>query len=91
MDDGMHRKAEPGAVPGGGCGAVGSSVQRIDWDGLMRLGLGALRLPPDQFWAMTPGEFCRALQGAGLHPVPGLRMERSVLERLMAAHPDTAR
>lgn len=60
----------------------------LDWDRLMRLGLGALRLAPDAFWAMTPVEFLRALEGAGLLPAPGAAMGRPGLERLMAAYPD---
>ena len=63
-------------------------AERIDWPHLMRLGLGTLRLPPDTFWAMTPVEFLAALQGAGLIPTGGT-MDRSVLETLMSAFPDT--
>lgn len=98
MGDGTRRTGDrtgfasrAGTVPGGGRCAMGSAGERVDWDGLMRLGLGALRLPPDQFWAMTPLEFIRALEGAGLRPVPGLAMDRGVLETLMAANPDRAR
>lgn len=61
----------------------------IDWPGLMRLGLGALRLPPEVFWSMSPVEFRLALEGAGLlaqhDPSP---MDHRTLEALMAAHPD---
>lgn len=61
----------------------------IDWPGLMRLGLGALRLAPDVFWSMTPGEFRRALEGAGLLPAgAGTDMDRMRLDALMAAFPD---
>lgn len=98
MTDGMHRTADRGggarparAVPGGGRGVVGTRAGRIDWDGLMRLGLGALRLPPDQFWSMTPVELTRALEGAGLRSVPSLAIGRRMLETLMEAHPDRAR
>ena len=38
-------------------------LSAVDWPGLMRLGLGALRLPPEAFWSMTPGEFRLALEG----------------------------
>ena len=31
-------------------------MKRFDWPALMRLGLGQLRLAPDQFWALTPAE-----------------------------------
>ncbi len=62
----------------------------VDWPGLMRLGLGVLRLPPEAFWAMTPIEFQRALEGAGvLAPGGGSAwMGRDTLERLMARFPD---
>lgn len=61
---------------------------RTDWAALMRLGLGALRLPPEVFWAMTPVEFRRALEGAGLASAAPLG--RSGLDALMARFPDRA-
>jgi uncharacterized phage protein (TIGR02216 family) len=64
--------------------------ERIDWDNLMRLGLGVLRLEPDAFWGMTPIELLRALEGSGVVPVGGTGLRRSGLERLMAAYPDVA-
>lgn len=55
----------------------------------MAAGLGALRLAPDIFWAMTPRELDAALRGAfgvaASHP-----MSRSDLLALMAAYPDGA-
>jgi uncharacterized phage protein (TIGR02216 family) len=60
---------------------------RIDWPGLMRVGLGALRLSPDAFWSMTPREFeaaCTALGFGG----GGGAMSRSRLEALRARYPD---
>lgn len=56
----------------------------------MRLGLGVLRLPPEAFWAMTPGEFRRALEGAGIVPIGGgaRSMDRGRLAELMTAFPD---
>ena len=64
---------------------------RTDWDGLMRLGLGVLRLAPDVFWAMTPVELERALEGAGIVPAPGARpIGRAGLEALLARYPDKA-
>ena len=59
----------------------------IDWPGLMRAGLGVLRLPPEAFWAMSPVELYYALQGAGALPM-GQGMNRQGLEALMAAYPD---
>jgi uncharacterized phage protein (TIGR02216 family) len=47
-------------------------------------GLGLLRLPPAQFWAMTPREFALASRiGA-----PGLKPARRDLDALMRAYPD---
>ena len=66
-------------------------TERIDWDALMRLGLGQLRLPPEVFWAMTPKEFSCAVEGAGLvasGAAGGLR--RGELETLMGRFPDAA-
>lgn len=62
----------------------------VDWAALMRLGLGVLRLPPEAFWAMTPVEFQRALEGAGVIAPGGgsAWMGRDALERLMARFPD---
>ncbi|MEM7176577.1 MAG: rcc01693 family protein [Pseudomonadota bacterium] len=61
----------------------------VDWPRLMRLGLGRLGLPTEAFWAMTPVELTRALEGAGLIPLPGNGpMTRAGLDRLMTAFPD---
>lgn len=61
-----------------------------DWALMMRLGLGALRLPPEVFWAMTPVEFACALEGAGLvGTAPS--MTRHDLDALMARYPDGGR
>lgn len=65
----------------------------LAWTELMRLGLGALRLPPEVFWTMTPVELQRALEGAGILAVGGAGgwMERAALEALMARFPDNDR
>ena len=61
----------------------------LDWPQLMRLGLGTLGLAPDQFWAMTPVELRRALEGAGILPIGADGpMSRSGLDALMQAYPD---
>ena len=57
----------------------------------MALGLGVLRLPPAQFWAMTPREFERALAGAFGETVAGEPMPRADLEALMRRYPDLPR
>ncbi len=63
-------------------------AEPVDWPALMRLGLGLLRLPPDAFWSMTPGELRRALEGAGVIAADGRAMDRDRLAELMAAFPD---
>lgn len=63
-------------------------AEAVDWPGLMRLGLGVLRLSPDAFWSMTPGEFRLALEGAGVVRPGGGAMGRARLAELMAAFPD---
>ena len=54
----------------------------------MAMGLGALKLPPAAFWAMTPREFDAALEGhfgRRRGGAPG----RDELAALMAAFPDS--
>ena len=54
----------------------------------MAAGLGALRLRPKDFWAMTPRELDAALRGAfGLAGFGA--MSRTDLSALMARYPDT--
>jgi len=53
------------------------------WARLMQLGLGRLRLPPEQFWRSTPRELIAAL---GLTPSRPL-LRQDLLE-LMKAYPD---
>jgi uncharacterized phage protein (TIGR02216 family) len=59
-------------------------MTRIDWAGLMRAGLGRLRLPPEQFWRLTPLEL-RIMLGVEAHQAP---LTRARLEELAAAFPD---
>jgi uncharacterized phage protein (TIGR02216 family) len=54
----------------------------------MRAGLGALRLPPPVFWAMTPREFDAALHGAFGHVSARGAPSRSEFAGMMAAYPD---
>ena len=51
----------------------------------MAHGLGALRLAPAAFWALTPREFACLLPEPGAAPP-----NRAALAQLMAAHPDHA-
>ncbi len=55
----------------------------------MAVGLGLLRLPPEQFWRMTPRELAAAL---GVHaPRSGHALHRGELDALMARFPDVFR
>ncbi|MBV1705181.1 MAG: phage tail assembly chaperone [Hyphomicrobiales bacterium] len=52
----------------------------------MAFGLGALRLPPDAFWAMSLPELRAAARGIfGEASTP---FDRAALDALMKAHPD---
>ena len=54
------------------------------WTEAMRLGLAVLRLPPREFWAMTPRELAAAAGAGRKGEAPG----REQLEALMARFPD---
>jgi uncharacterized phage protein (TIGR02216 family) len=56
----------------------------FDWPALMQAGMTGLRLPPDQFWRLTPAELRLMLgQHAGMPS-----MNRAGLDALLAAYPD---
>lgn len=59
-------------------------MTRIDWPGLMRIGLHELGLLPDAFWRLTPNELQIRL-GAEHGTSP---LTRARLEDLAAAFPD---
>ena len=59
-------------------------MNRIDWPGLMRAGMGHLRLTPDQFWRLSPVEL-RIMLGAEAAVPP---LTRARLEELAAAYPE---
>lgn len=64
-----------------------------DWREVMVLGLGILRLPPEQFWAMTTPEFTAALEGycwgMGYGFLgEGVPLGREELEELRGRFPD---
>jgi len=62
-------------------------MTRIAWAGLMRLGLVELRLAPEVFWGLTPGELM-LIAGVG----PGrAALSRARLEELLARFPDKPR
>ncbi len=54
----------------------------------MAIGLGRLRLPPQQFWAMTLRELTAALHGLGISVLP-VPLARRELDDLRARYPDT--
>ena len=56
----------------------------MDWRGLMKAGIGGLRLIPREFWALTPVELQLMLGLTGT-PAPMLRAQ---LDELLAAFPD---
>ena len=63
-------------------------MSRIDWPGLMRLGLVRLGLAPDVFWALTPAELMLL---AGLDGGGHAAMTRDGLDALAARFPDAPR
>lgn len=56
--------------------------EKFPWVRLMHLGLGVLRLSPEEFWAATPREIAAAFGGTGP------QMLRSSFEELMKRYPD---
>ncbi|MFD2175181.1 rcc01693 family protein [Rhodobacter lacus] len=58
----------------------------LDWAGLMRAGIGGLKLRPAEFWALTPAELALLL-GVGTAPTP---MSRATLAALSRRWPDRA-
>jgi uncharacterized phage protein (TIGR02216 family) len=61
-------------------------MRPFPWTEAMRFGLGVLRLPPRDFWAMTPRELASAwgaIMGERTGP-----LTRSDLDTLMETFPD---
>jgi uncharacterized phage protein (TIGR02216 family) len=58
------------------------------WGAVMRFGLARLRLPPEQFWRLTPRELA-AMAGFGGTATGAIG--RAELGRLMADYPDEER
>lgn len=57
----------------------------LDWPGLLRVGLVALGLKPDEFWRLTPAELFLMV---GAEDAPA-RFDRTRLEDLIRQFPDT--
>jgi uncharacterized phage protein (TIGR02216 family) len=56
------------------------------WTEAIGFGLGVLRLPPDQFWRMTPRELAYAI--AAVRGPGGEPLDRASLDKLMHQFPD---
>lgn len=54
----------------------------------MGAGLGLLRLPPRDFWAMTPRELAAALKAVLGDPQAAMPPSRADLESLLRRFPD---
>lgn len=59
-------------------------MSRMDWAGLLRVGLHGLRLSPEAFWRMTPAEL-EIMAGLTASARP---LDRARLSALAAAFPD---
>jgi uncharacterized phage protein (TIGR02216 family) len=57
-------------------------TEPFPWARIMQLGLGTLRLAPEQFWRATLREIAAAL------PKREAALDRAILDRLMSEHPD---
>jgi uncharacterized phage protein (TIGR02216 family) len=55
------------------------------WKQAIGFGLGVLRLPPQQFWAMTPRELASAIEAITGR---GAALDRTTLSELMRTYPD---
>ncbi len=59
----------------------------FDWPGLMRVGLGVLRLKPSDFWSLTPAELLLML---GLQDGATATLSRERLQELAQQYPDNS-
>jgi uncharacterized phage protein (TIGR02216 family) len=55
---------------------------------MMAVGLGLLRLPPADFWSMTPRELAAALRALFGPAISDAPLPRAALAHLMARFPD---
>ena len=63
-------------------------MQPFPWREAIGFGLGVLRLPPEQFWRMTPRELALAIEAVrGTRPA----LDRAGFEQLMRSYPDVRR
>ena len=62
-----------------------SAMQPFPWKQAIGFGLGVLRLPPEQFWRMTPRELAYAIEAVSGRSAP---LDRAALAQLMKRYPD---
>jgi uncharacterized phage protein (TIGR02216 family) len=55
------------------------------WARAIGFGLGVLRLPPEQFWKMTPRELALAIEAVSGRTAP---LDRAAFTDLMTRYPD---
>jgi uncharacterized phage protein (TIGR02216 family) len=60
-------------------------VTPFPWKQAIGVGLGVLRLSPQQFWSMTPRELAYAVEAITGRSPP---LDRSALTQLMMRYPD---
>jgi uncharacterized phage protein (TIGR02216 family) len=60
-------------------------VTPFPWKQAIGIGLGVLRLSPQQFWSMTPRELSYAIEAVTGRSPP---LDRSTLAQLMTRYPD---
>ncbi len=63
-------------------------MKPFPWKEAIGFGLGVLRLPPEQFWRMTPRELAYAIQAVTGRIAP---LGRDALGDLMKRYPDVRR
>ena len=61
------------------------TTRAFPWKEAIGFGLGVLRLPPEQFWRMTPRELAYAIDAVGGKRVP---LDRADFDALMKRYPD---
>jgi uncharacterized phage protein (TIGR02216 family) len=60
-------------------------MQPFPWKQAIGFGLGTLKLPPEQFWRMTPRELACAIEAVTGRGPP---LDRAALAQLMKRFPD---
>lgn len=63
-------------------------MKKFPWEQAMEIGLGRLRLAPQDFWRMTLAELAAAARGTGLAHARASAIRRIDLEALTRRFPD---